>query len=88
MNHSRFTIPSAEGMSPEMIYVECPTCGTLCKIRFCLLLDDHKHMVHLTICDTCQDHLTIRAFIAITPTEWEFMWLSGVPVVHYEVNNG
>jgi hypothetical protein len=87
MNHSRIKIPSHEGVSPEKTYVACPDCNTPCLIRLSLLCDNGK-LVHIAICGECADHVSIRAWVELTTDEWKDLWLSGVPVVHYEVNNG
>ena len=81
MDHTYLKPPHAED-SVDRIFVHCPSCDELCIINMGFLTSESR-IVFLTVCGACEDHITIRAYMKLTPSEYIFMKLMGVMFIDY-----
>lgn len=72
-----------EDVSPELMYVKCPDCGTICQIRYTLLMAVDK-IVNITACRTCDDKKTIRFSKDVDHDVFIAASVQGLPIISFK----
>lgn len=70
-------------VSPDLVYLSCPDCGTPCVVAL-TLLTSALTIVHLASCARCADGVTIKCEKQIDRKTFVAASRAGMPIVEYD----